>query len=137
MLADDHGDFVCGDGCGTWMDKSALAKLVGDDPLVGSPGVPYWKVDALPATACFMCKLALEDLYVTLGERVMPIGQCRDHGAWLERGTRADFEAGFAARIKAHAYVPPPPGSDRARIEKLEIRVRKLEMLVARLAKLV
>lgn len=134
MLADDRGDLACADGCGIWIGRPALDKLLDVTDLHGGPRVPYWKATPLPETRCLGCERRLDDLYVELNHRVLALGKCVEHGMWVEAGTRAEFETAYRAAIEKHARAalpPPPPGSDRERIERLETRIAMLERTVA------
>ncbi len=134
MVADDHGDLVCGDGCGTWVARAALEKLIGSANLP-STRIPYWKATPLPETHCLVCRSRLDDVYAELGHRILAFGKCVEHGVWIEGGTRAELEAAYAAEIERHARTPAPrpapPPPDHERIAALEARVEKLEKMVS------
>ncbi|MDX2090488.1 MAG: hypothetical protein SFX73_21700 [Kofleriaceae bacterium] len=100
-LARERDDELsCANGCGTWLGNAHLP-IAPDDLRPISRGNPS-RATALPFTRCLVCKLSLNDLYK--GDRkVLVLGQCLEHGIWIEQADRAAFEAAYAADIPALA----------------------------------
>lgn len=100
-LARERDDELnCTNGCGTWLGNAHLAIAPADLRPI-SRGNPF-RATALPFTRCLVCKLSLNDLYK--GDRnVLVLGQCLEHGIWIEHADRAAFEAAYAADIPALA----------------------------------
>jgi len=60
------------------------------------------QASALPFSRCPVCSHSLTDFYAG-AEDLLVIGQCLEHGVWIERGDPAVLEATFAAEIARHA----------------------------------
>jgi hypothetical protein len=103
------------------------------DTVAKARGNPF-KATPLPPTRCLVCKKPLNDLYKGSVD-VLTIGQCLDHGVWVEGSSRADFEALFAperrAREEAAARAAELAALDP--VAKLLRRVDQLERIVAEL----
>lgn len=97
-LLDDAGEQRCTDGHGTWLARSVLITLLDPARLSTiSKGNPF-RVTALPPTRCLVCKELLNDLYQ--GDREpIALGQCVEHGVWIEGADRDTFEEKYASVI--------------------------------------
>ncbi len=102
VLVNADGVRACPDGCGTWVDNTRLPLEPGDLPGI-SRGTPV-HATALPFTRCVVCKLSLNDLYKG-DHTVLVLGQCLDHGIWIERGDLAAFDEVYAAVLPRLAEV--------------------------------
>lgn len=134
-----HDDELrCPDGHGAWIDDGVLARRVEPAELPRlSRGNPF-KATALPPTRCLTCSQPLNDLYA--GERpVLSVGQCVEHGAWIESGDLAAFDRAYGvvagdaprvtpatARARVVEVADPLVRELLARIEALEAEVRTL-----------
>ena len=127
-------DFTCPDGCGSWLPHRTIVALIGDRRLgtVTNNG-PYWRATALPLTRCLVCRRELEAHYPALERQVLTIGDCPDHGAWIEAGDRAAFERAYASTIanQARSALGPKPTLAN-RVAALERRVAELEAQLRR-----
>ena len=138
LMMTEDGCTACGNGCGAWLDAATVRGLVGTTDLVNlvPRGSPF-KAWPLPPTRCLTCKKPLDDEYPKISDDVtLTLGICKDHGVWLEKRTRADFEAAYRLRIARHelegARAADPP-DDKTRIAWLEKRVAALESRLAAL----
>ena len=136
-------ELVCANGCGVWLANKLLLALMPLETITKSSGNPF-RAEPLPPTKCLVCKTALNDLYKGTVD-VLTIGQCLEHGIWLEHGDRATFEAMFRGDIRRAevvrakqeelADVDPEIVKLLVRIEALETEVRMLRDLVEDLRK--
>lgn len=95
-------ELVCTEGCGTWLGNAVL--LLDPASLVSqSSSTPPVGQSALPFARCLVCNRSLTDLYKGVRAHVMVLGQCLEHGVWLERTDRATFTAMYGREIRAHA----------------------------------
>ncbi len=146
MIADKRQDLACPDGCGTWIAADAILRLVGTPDLVAvSRPIQFWRATPLAPVTCPSCKTPLAPVYTPLGHDVLTLGQCLQHGAWIDRGTHDDFETAYHAAIERQQRSPRPTSvspkprsaartaSAEERIEALEARVGELERVVAAL----
>ena len=142
LARESDGELRCThDGCGTWLPSKLVDELVGMAVVSKASGNPF-RATPLPPTRCFVCKKPLNDLYKGTVD-VLTIGQCLDHGIWLERSTRADFEAMFAperrhletvkARQEELAQLDPHVANLTLRVEHLERVVYQLQTEIAAL----
>jgi hypothetical protein len=134
VLVRETDELRCSNGCGTWLTKKLVDELVGMAVVAKSSGNPF-RATPLPATKCLTCKKPLNDLYKGAVD-VLTIGQCMEHGVWLERSSRGDFEALFAPerRVQAAAKEREDELADLdPELVKLLLRVEQLERVVVQL----
>lgn len=141
--SDDH--LVCANGCGSWLGNRLIKQMVDPPSLVKSKGNPF-KATPLPPTKCLMCKKLLNDLYQGTVD-VLTLGQCVDHGVWLESADLGIFEAMYAPEIvrqrieraeqdelaRVANEVDPVVARLMVRVETLESQVRALQTELAEL----
>lgn len=97
-LLDDGGELRCTDGHGTWLPNAILKTMLDPASLVKiSKGNPFRAV-ALPATRCLVCKKLMNDLYQGVVDTIV-LGQCVDHGVWIESTDRDTFESMYSSVI--------------------------------------
>jgi len=97
-LLDDGGELRCTDGHGTWLPNAILSTMLDPASLVRiSKGNPFRAV-ALPATRCLVCKKLMNDLYHGAVDTIV-LGQCVDHGIWIETADRDTFESMYSSVI--------------------------------------
>ncbi len=138
LVTDGHGDLVCPEGCGTWIPRAGVFQLVGEVKLESVGKIAFWKVDPFEPTRCLVCKAPLADLYAQLGQGALALGQCVDHGVWLQRATREHFERAYAHLIEQKRPAPAPTRFEvPSRVELLEQRIAALEQRVGELEAIV
>lgn len=97
-LLHDAGELRCTDGHGTWLPTSILSTMLDPATLVKiSKGNPFRAV-ALPATRCLVCKKLMNDLYQGAVDTIV-LGQCVEHGIWIENADRDTFESMYSSVI--------------------------------------
>ena len=103
MTSDADGGFACASGCGAWVPRTVLVRLLGSADL-SKRGVaaPFFKVLGLPTTKCLHCATVLVAIYRAAGDDYVTLGQCDDHGVWCEQRQRADLELAFRREINMH-----------------------------------
>ncbi len=126
----------CANGCGSWLGNSLIKTIVDPMLLVKSKGNPF-KATPLPPTKCLVCRQPLNDLYKGNVD-VLTLGQCVDHGVWLEAADRATFEALYAPDIARWSNEARTAELARmvevdAVVAKLILRVEALERTVGQL----
>lgn len=100
LLRERDDELACGDGCGTWLGNACLP--LSAPALMASSRRHPLSAKPLPPTKCLVCKRSLLDLYNKADVDVLTIGQCLEHGIWIERGDRAKFEAAYGEAIRDH-----------------------------------
>ena len=129
----------CANGCGSWLGNALIKTMVDPASLVKSKGNPF-KATPLPPTKCLVCRKPLNDLYQGNVD-VLTLGQCVEHGVWLEVADRSTFEALYAPEIvRARAEraqkaelarvaeeVDPAVARLMVRVDALENQVRALQ----------
>lgn len=98
-LLADGDDLVCGDGCGTWIANAQLARLLPVDEVKPGARANPFRANPFPPARCPFCKNQLDDCYAG-SKVVVSLGQCLEHGIWLDRATRADFQAAYDGYIR-------------------------------------
>jgi hypothetical protein len=97
-LLHEGGEQRCTDGHGTWLPNSILATLLDPQALPKiSRGNPFRAV-ALPTTKCLVCKTPMNDLYQGAVDTLV-VGQCLEHGIWIEAADRDTFESMYSTTI--------------------------------------
>ena len=135
-LARETDDWlVCGEGCGTWLGNGLVKTLLDPATLVKSKGNPF-RATPLPPTKCVVCKQLMNDLYKGAID-VLTLGQCLEHGVWLETADREIFEAMYADEIRAHRGTTQEYVAKLATLAALDPDVAKLTLRVDALEKLV
>lgn len=114
----------CANGCGSWLGNGLIKPLMDPTSLVKSKGNPF-KATPLPPTKCLVCRKPLNDLYQGNVD-VLTLGQCLEHGIWLEHADRSIFEALYAPEI-GRARI------ERARQDELARVAEEVDPVVARL----
>lgn len=131
-------EMSCAAGCGTWLPQPLVEALVGGEQLAYVCQHDH-TATPLPPAACPVCKSPLASLIpeVTSGDPIV-LDVCNDHGAWLERATRADFERAFAPAITRHSgieqLVAALRAGDDASLRKVATRIVLLEERVREMA---
>jgi len=146
MIGDDDRDAICPDGCGTWIEASALDELVGSHDLRPfERPIAHWKATPWVQGKCPRCIRGLTALYMPLpSSAVLTHGLCEAHGTWLDRAGRAELTAAYAEAIAAYNHGAAAKAAARAlrtdvseatasRIETLEHRVVALQDVVRQL----
>lgn len=134
LARETDDELSCSDGCGTWLSAKLVDDLVGMTAVSKASGNPF-RATPLPPTKCMVCKKPLNDLYKGAVD-VLTIGQCLEHGVWLERSSRSDFEALFAPERRVQAVVKEREEELShldPEVAKLIMRVETLERLVTQL----
>ncbi len=120
-MCERDDELTCANGCGTWLGNARLQL----DPatLVGISRANPFGASALPFTRCLVCRHSLTDVYK--GDRnVLVLGQCLEHGVWLERADRSAFEAHYAEAIQLRA-------SEMARQQAEQVRDQQEQALAS------
>jgi hypothetical protein len=76
---------------------------------------------------CPSCKTPLDDLYAGVAPNICSLGQCLEHGIWLDHTNRDGFEAAYAEAIRMTANA-------RAAVTEQAREQRELDELTERLA---
>jgi hypothetical protein len=135
----------CANGCGSWLGNGLIKMMVDPSSLVKSKGNPF-KATPLPPTKCLVCKKPLNDLYQGNVD-VLTLGQCLEHGVWLEAADRSIFEALYAPEIvraraeraekaelaRVSEEVDPVVARLMQRVDALETQVRAMQAELAEL----
>jgi hypothetical protein len=135
----------CANGCGSWLGNGLIKMMVDPATLVKSKGNPF-KATPLPPTKCLICRKPLNDLYQGNVD-VLTLGQCLEHGVWLEAADRSIFEALYAPEIarrrvelvrkeelaRVAEEVDPVVARLMVRVETLEAQMRALQVELAAL----
>jgi hypothetical protein len=138
LLREHDDELPCGNGCGTWVGNARI-RIVPDALRTLSRGAPGGAT-ALPFTRCLVCKLSLNELY--RGDRdVLVLGQCLEHGIWIEGADLATFETHYGPAIDAHRREVERVALERERapvplpdlVRQLVQRITRLEDRVAEL----
>lgn len=144
MLAtDDGGDLVCANGCGRWIANASLQRLIAPSWLPSRAKANPFKATPFAPAACPVCRKRLEDIYSGV-RPIVSLGQCAEHGIWVDRYGRAELEAAFADAIeeyRAHAATQLAEDELRRRIAAGDVSLIKVlfernEMLQARVERL-
>ncbi len=114
----------CANGCGSWLGNGLIKTMIDPASLVKSKGNPF-KATPLPPTKCLICRKPLNDLYQGNVD-VLTLGQCLEHGVWLEAADRSMFEALYAPEIVRER-------AERAKQAELDRVSEELDPVVARL----
>ncbi|MBL9015025.1 MAG: hypothetical protein JNL83_12655 [Myxococcales bacterium] len=134
LARETDGELRCTqNGCGTWLPKKLVDDIVGMDAVARSKGNPF-RATPLRPTKCLVCKQPLNDLYKGAHD-VLTIGQCVEHGIWIERSSRSDLEALFAPERRAReaAAAREAELAKLDPVDQLALRVEQLEKVVSQL----
>jgi len=125
---DDEAALACGAGCGTWV-PNAMMRL---DPasLVGLARSSPTRSPAFPFSRCPTCKRSLTDLYAGR-DTELALGQCLEHGVWIERGNLTLFESLFADEIRRQADARAAADAESARMREEQANLASLPPGVA------
>jgi polyhydroxyalkanoate synthesis regulator phasin len=153
LARESDDELNCSSGCGTWLGNKLIQKLVALETIARSSGNPF-RATPLRPTRCLVCKEPLNDLYKGTVD-VLTLGQCLEHGVWLEAADRSVFEAMYRPDIRERELdeqrlrevaqaqeqrlreviqaegVDPVVGRMMLRIEALETQVTSLKKEVA------
>jgi hypothetical protein len=140
-LVEDNDALICSLGCGTWLPRALVDRLVGSRPLVvlctqsfGAAEEPF------EVTHCRVCARRLEALYPSVNDhKSLAIGVCRDDGVWLQRASRSDFLDAFAAAAKRERNIVEIMAAlrtaDDASLRVVAMRIVAVEEKLAELEK--
>jgi hypothetical protein len=117
LLPDERGDAACLDGCGTWLSRDVVTKLLGVFQFAAIEAMPSW-AEPLGHAPCPVC--GDEEVVGTLDGGALICGRCPFHGAWVVRADRTAF-------TKAFWRPPPTAASLEDRVAAVEQRVAALE----------
>jgi Zn-finger nucleic acid-binding protein len=142
-LLADGDDSSCGDGCGIWIARAAIERLLPMTALANVRANPF-KAHPFKPARCPVCKASLADHYA--GDRqIISLGQCSEHGIWIDGASRADFEAVYAGEIRSAEHAREASSARDRKAERDHARALdalrgtdtvNLEALVKRLAEL-
>ena len=140
-LVEDNDAFVCSLGCGTWLPRTLVDRLVGSRPLVVlCMQDAAWADEPFEPSHCRVCTRRLDALYpIVRDAKALAIGVCRDDGVWLQRATRVDFMDAFAAAARRERNTVEIMAAlrtgDEASLRVVAMRIVALEEKLAELEK--
>ena len=140
-LVEDNDAFVCSLGCGSWLPRALVDRLVGSRPLVVLCMQDVaWAEEPLEPTHCRVCARKLDALYPIVRDgKSLSIGVCRDDGVWLQRASRSDFLDAFAAAARRERNIVEIMAAlrtaDDASLRVVAMRIVALEEKLAELEK--